>query len=79
MRLGERIAVLREARGMTKKDLAAEADVKAATLADWEAGRTEPGFGKAMRLTDVLEVPIAALANDSVCERCAKGIEKGSL
>ena len=79
MRLGERIAALREARGKTKKDLAAEADCKAATLADWEAGRTEPSFGKAMALAEALGVPISALADDRVCEMCARGIERGTL
>jgi transcriptional regulator with XRE-family HTH domain len=59
--VGERIARLRELRGLTQAELATKAGMFRETLADIERGASQPKLETLMRLAAALRVPITRL------------------
>jgi transcriptional regulator with XRE-family HTH domain len=59
--VGERIARLREQRGLTQAELASKAAVFRETLADIERGASQPKLETVLRLAAALRVPITRL------------------
>lgn len=53
---GDRVALAREARGMTQAQLARQLGLKAATVANWEQDRSEPRANKLQMLAALLSV-----------------------
>lgn len=66
MSFGEHLRALREAAGLSRAELAREADVPAGTLRHWEGDRGFPGLPALLRLAQALGVPV---------ERFAEGVE----
>jgi transcriptional regulator with XRE-family HTH domain len=66
--IGSRIDVAREQLGLTLDQVAHRAGVKSETLENWLQGRTEPRADKLMRLTGVLQVPLAWLLTGDMPE-----------
>lgn len=63
--LGLRIRAMRDARGMTRKALAAKAGIAADTLRDIESGRSGTAVGTLYALADGLDVPVEQLFADT--------------
>ena len=63
--LGQRIATLRKARGLTQVQLAAQMGVAQQTLAHYEAGRLRLLAGAVPRLAEYLAVSIEDLLGDA--------------
>jgi XRE family transcriptional regulator, regulator of sulfur utilization len=59
--VGERVARLRDERGLTQAELASKAGVFRETLADIERGASQPKLETLMRLAAALRVPIIRL------------------
>jgi transcriptional regulator with XRE-family HTH domain len=59
--VGERIARLREQRGLTQAALASKANVFRETLADIERGASQPKLETLLRLAAALRVPVIRL------------------
>ena len=59
--LADRLKAAREARGLTVKQFATRAGVKASTVEAWENGRNEPRGNKLMTLAGLLGVQLAWL------------------
>jgi transcriptional regulator with XRE-family HTH domain len=66
--IGSRIEIAREQLGLTPDQVALRAGVKSKTLENWLKGRTEPRADKLMRLTGVLQVPLAWLLTGDMPE-----------
>ena len=59
--MGEIIRQLREARGMTRAELADAVGVGRGAVANWEAGRSLPRTINAVKLADLFEVRLGYL------------------
>lgn len=69
--LGELIRGLREARGITSRELAEQAEVSLSHLEKIEAGQRSPGMGAFIRIMVKLDVNISLYSNgDTVHEKC---------
>ena len=63
MRLGELIAVAREVKGMTLRDLERAAGVSNALISQIESGKVrDPSFAKTVRILDALGVSVERAA-----------------
>ena len=54
--IGDRLRILRDAKGMTQDDLAEAAEMNRVTIAKYEAGKIEPKTKSLSRLAAALEV-----------------------
>lgn len=54
--IGDKLRLLREARGMTQDDLAEAANLNRVTIAKYESGRIEPKSKTLLKLANALEV-----------------------
>lgn len=60
--LGRRITAAREAKKLTKADVAKAIDVSDVSIYHWESGKnTDIGWKKLVRLADFLELPLVPL------------------
>jgi transcriptional regulator with XRE-family HTH domain len=59
--LGERLRQAREARGLTRGEVAEQLDISERTLARWERGDFEPSLSTLSRLAELYDVPQARL------------------
>lgn len=64
--LGERIAYYRQELNMTQQEIADKLFVSANTISSWEMNRTKPDFESLFQLSDVLDVNVLFLLQDSV-------------
>lgn len=63
LKLGEMLAVAREAKGMTLRDLEKETGISNALLSQIETGKVkEPGFFKIMLIAEALNISLDRLA-----------------
>jgi DNA-binding transcriptional regulator YiaG len=60
--MGERLQRLRKAVGLSQSQLAAAAAVPLPTLRNWEQGRRMLGLDDAVKIADVLGIPLDVLA-----------------
>jgi XRE family transcriptional regulator, regulator of sulfur utilization len=60
--LGRAIRQLRDARGLTQKELADAADVNATAISHIERGRTNPAWGTVKRIAVALDVRVSEVA-----------------
>jgi transcriptional regulator with XRE-family HTH domain len=60
--LGRAIRQLRDARGLTQKELADAADVNATAISHIERGRTNPAWGTVKRIAAALDVRVSEVA-----------------
>ena len=75
--LGELIRELREARGITRRELAEQADVSISHLEKIESGQRNPGMGAFIRIMMKLDVNISLYCNgDTVHEKCSVAIKE---
>jgi transcriptional regulator with XRE-family HTH domain len=63
--LGERLALIRTARGQTLEDVAVAAGVSAAQLQRYEAGEGSISFGRLVEIARALDLPLPALLGDA--------------
>ncbi|RIJ45499.1 XRE family transcriptional regulator [Maribellus luteus] len=61
IKIGERIRVLRESKGITQQNLAAICNFEKANLSRLEAGRTNPTISTLYKISQALEVSISDL------------------
>jgi transcriptional regulator with XRE-family HTH domain len=66
MSFGQHLRGLREGAGLSRQALARRAGIPVSTLRNWEGDRGMPGVPAALRLAEVLGVPV---------ERFAEGVE----
>jgi len=59
--MGKRIRRAREAKGMTQRALAEQADITRKYVVDLEAGRYDPTIGVLRKLAKALGVPVTEL------------------
>lgn len=57
-RFGRRLAEIRLAAGWTQEELAARLDMPAATVQNWEQGRTQPTWEGAVKAADALGISL---------------------
>ena len=84
MDLGEKIAALRKAKGLTQAELGEKVAVTFQAVSKWERGESYPDFATVSRLAKVFEVPISyfeAEADESVFDsnRAEEGEHKKML
>jgi transcriptional regulator with XRE-family HTH domain len=60
--LGRAIRQLRDAHGLTQKELADAADVNATAISHIERGRTNPAWGTVKRIAAALDVRVSEVA-----------------
>jgi transcriptional regulator with XRE-family HTH domain len=60
--LGRAIRQLRDARGLTQRELADAADVNVTAISHIERGRTNPAWGTVRRIAGALDVPVSTVA-----------------
>ena len=60
--LGRAIRQLRDARGLTQKELADAADVNATAISHIERGRTNPAWGTVKRIAAALDLRVSDVA-----------------
>ncbi len=60
--LGQAIRELRQAQGLTQRELAEAADTNETWISHIESGRTNPAWGTVARLAAALQVPVSELA-----------------
>ena len=77
MSLGENIARLRKASGMTQEQLAEKCEVSRQAVTKWERGDSEPTIAKLMTLSKVLKVSIDSLVTGEKVQESDKN-EKSS-
>lgn len=63
IKIGERIRILRESKGITQQDLAAACNFEKANLSRLEAGRTNPTISTLYKISQALEITIAELVD----------------
>jgi transcriptional regulator with XRE-family HTH domain len=59
--LGKNVAILREAQGLTIKDIASKAETQPATIMKLERGKLDPPFTLLLSVTRALRIPPTAL------------------
>lgn len=57
---GERLRELREAAGLSQAELARRTGIAQQSIAVWEAGKSDPGWSKVMKLAEALGVDCRA-------------------
>lgn len=62
--LGRRIGELREAKGLSRAELAAALDVKVPSVHDWENGETSPALSRMLDLARVLDTTVDDLLSN---------------
>lgn len=65
--LHKNISAAREARGLTKSELARRCKVAAASVTNWEAGSTTPRRNHLRKLASVLGTTVSALYREAAC------------
>jgi transcriptional regulator with XRE-family HTH domain len=65
-RIAEKLVALRRARGLTQNDVARTIGRHQSRLAKWELGEGVPQPGDLLRLSEMFDVPVAYLCDDSV-------------
>lgn len=63
--IGKKIVKIREARGLSQKELAEQIPVSPSTLSRWEKGIVIPPLQQLERTCEVLDVPFSQLFSDS--------------
>ncbi len=61
---GRRLRELREAAGLSQKELADRMGVQQTAVSWWERGRREPSFGNAVKLAEALGVNVLAFLEE---------------
>lgn len=61
IKLGDRIAALRQAKGLTQLELAYKCDIESTNVVRLEKGRTNPTVGTLLKVSQALEVSLAEL------------------
>ena len=59
------IKKFRELRGMTQDELSRRVGVDRVTIANWEAGKTEPKLSHALKLAEALETTMEKIAGSA--------------
>uniref|UniRef100_UPI003217AC0D helix-turn-helix domain-containing protein n=1 Tax=uncultured Draconibacterium sp. TaxID=1573823 RepID=UPI003217AC0D len=62
-KIGERIRILRESKGITQQNLAAICNFEKANLSRLEAGRTNPTISTLYKISQALKVSISELVD----------------
>ena len=62
-KIGERIRILRESKGITQQNLAAICNFGKANLSILEAGRTNPTISTLYKISQALEISISELVD----------------
>ncbi|MCK3683980.1 helix-turn-helix transcriptional regulator [Maribellus sp. YY47] len=62
-KIGDRIRILRESKGITQQNLAAICNFEKANLSRLEAGRTNPTISTLYKISQALEISIAELVD----------------
>ena len=74
--LGELIRNLREARGITRSELAEQAEVSISHLEKIEAGQRSPGMGTFVKMMLVLDVNISlSSTGNTIQEKCVVAVQ----
>ena len=76
--IGRELRALRRARGLTARDLAAEAGLSAGMLSKIENGQISPSLGTLATLAHVLSVPLTAFFRGHETVRTAVHVKAGS-
>jgi transcriptional regulator with XRE-family HTH domain len=63
--LGQAIKVLRQARGLTQRQLAEAADTNETWISHIESGRTNPAWGTVVRISAALGISVSDLASEA--------------
>lgn len=63
IKLGQHIRELRESKGMSQEQLAADAEIPYSSVNEIEAGKTNPTIASLMALAEALEVPLEKLVS----------------
>ncbi|MHB8928860.1 MAG: helix-turn-helix domain-containing protein [Bacillota bacterium] len=66
MTFGEKVRIIREARGWSQQDLAAKIGMSPGYIAQVETGRTEPSFQALQKLVQVLGMEAAKLLDPAI-------------
>lgn len=66
MKFGEKVQLLRRARGLTQEQLAEGCRVARQSVAKWEAGLALPDSDKLLRLSDLLHITLDVLLRDEM-------------
>lgn len=65
-KIGQRIRILRESKGITQQDLAAACNFEKTNMSRIEAGRTNPTISTLYKISQALEVTISELVDVEV-------------
>ena len=60
-KIGQRIRILRESKGITQQDLAAACNFEKTNMSRIEAGRTNPTISTLYKISQALEITISEL------------------
>ena len=63
IKIGERIRLIRESKGITQQDLAASCNFEKTNMSRIEAGRTNPTISTLYKISQALGVTISKLVN----------------
>lgn len=63
IKLGQHIRSIRESKGMSQEQLAADAEIPYSSVNEIEAGKTNPTVASLMALAEALEVPLNELTD----------------
>ena len=56
------LSILRQAKGLTQKDLAVELGVSSALIAMYETGKRSPKLSRAIEIAKIFDVPVESIA-----------------
>jgi transcriptional regulator with XRE-family HTH domain len=65
-KIGQRIRILRESKGITQQDLAAACNFEKTNMSRIEAGRTNPTISTLYKISQALEITISELVDVEV-------------
>ena len=65
-KIGQRIRILRESKGITQQDLAAACNFEKTNMSRIEAGRTNPTISTLYKISQALEISISELVDVEV-------------
>jgi transcriptional regulator with XRE-family HTH domain len=65
-KIGQRIRILRESKGITQQDLAAACNFEKTNMSRIEAGRTNPTISTLYKISQALEITISELLDIEV-------------
>ena len=63
IKIGEKIRIIRESKGITQQDLAAACDFEKANMSRLEAGRTNPTIFTLFKICQALEISLSELVD----------------